>query len=590
MRYIPGGTLKMKLGHPMHWAEAAKLLAPIAHALEYAHQRKMIHRDIKPANVLLTETGYPMLSDFGIAKVLEGSDDAGTLTGTGVGIGTPEYMAPEQGTGKDVDYRADVYSLGVVFYELVTGRKPYIADTPLAVLIKQASEPLPRPKQFVPNLPDSVEKIIFKAMAKKPGDRYQSMGDFALALESLQTGKSTQIKKGETQLSKAKGRLPAWVWVAGGLVLAGIILAAFALTGGTSSLADARSTPASVAPASLSPQSAVAVPTSLISAVTIPPPPATTNRSKIALNNVDRLTQVSLIDAAAHPQSITFSPDGQMLAAGLSDKTVRLWRVADRYLLRTLQSHTENVNSVSFSPDGKLLASASDDNTVRIWQVSDGALLFILQGHTSDVNSVAFSPDGKLLASGGADSTIRLWRPTDGAFLREIQGSILRQGRTPWITALAFSPDGQTLSAGFNDWAIRLWRIPDGSLVREMKAHGGDVNSIAFVADGQTIFSASNDQTLIAWRVSDGSALYTVTGHANHVSGVVVSPNRDIFVSSSWDKTIRLWQVSDGKPLRRIEVSTVSSVSVDCVAFSPAGDLIAAGSDDGSIRFFGIQP
>ena len=100
MRYIPGGTLKEKLGKPMHWTTAAKLLVPIAHALDHAHQQKMIHRDVKPANILLTQNGQPMLSDFGIAKVLEASDETGTLTGTGVGIGTPEYMAPEQGLGR----------------------------------------------------------------------------------------------------------------------------------------------------------------------------------------------------------------------------------------------------------------------------------------------------------------------------------------------------------------------------------------------------------------------------------------------------------------------------------------------------------
>jgi serine/threonine protein kinase len=148
----------------------------------------MIHRDVKPANILLTESGQPMLSDFGIAKVLETTDETGTLTGTGVGIGTPEYMAPEQGLGRGVDHRADIYSLGVVFYELVTGRKPYTADTPMAILLKQASEPLPRPKQFVRDLPEGVEKILFKALAKDPKDRFQSMGDFAVALEKLTGG------------------------------------------------------------------------------------------------------------------------------------------------------------------------------------------------------------------------------------------------------------------------------------------------------------------------------------------------------------------------------------------------------------------
>jgi serine/threonine protein kinase len=155
---------------------------PIAHALEYAPQRNFVHRDVKPANILLTETSEPMLSDFGIAKILE--TDEATLTGSGVGIGTPEYMSPEQSMGRGVDQRTDIYALGMVFYELVNGRKAYTADTHAAVLIKQVTEPLPRPKTFVPDLRDEVELAIFKALAKNPEDRYLNMGEFANAKDA----------------------------------------------------------------------------------------------------------------------------------------------------------------------------------------------------------------------------------------------------------------------------------------------------------------------------------------------------------------------------------------------------------------------
>jgi formylglycine-generating enzyme required for sulfatase activity/tRNA A-37 threonylcarbamoyl transferase component Bud32 len=188
MPYLPGGTLKARLGKPMQWQEAAAILIPISRALAYAHKQDIIHRDVKPANILITDEGEPMLSDFGVAKLLD-ADETMELTGTGVGIGTPEYMAPEQGNSKSIDHRADIYSLGVVFYEMVTGRKPYTADTPLAILIKRASEPLPRPKQFVAEIPQGVENVLFKALAKEPNDRYQNMGDFTLALEGLVTGK-----------------------------------------------------------------------------------------------------------------------------------------------------------------------------------------------------------------------------------------------------------------------------------------------------------------------------------------------------------------------------------------------------------------
>jgi len=183
MEFIEGGTLKSQMGTPHAVHYAANLLAPVAQALEFAHKQNIIHRDVKPANILIRKSGQPMLSDFGIAKVLEVNEPA--LTQLGVGIGTPEYMAPEQGQGAAVDHRADVYSLGVVFYEMVTGRKPFRADTPMAVVWKQATEPLPDPRLYVPTLPANVVAVLQKALQKRPDDRYQDMGQFAAALQKL---------------------------------------------------------------------------------------------------------------------------------------------------------------------------------------------------------------------------------------------------------------------------------------------------------------------------------------------------------------------------------------------------------------------
>ncbi len=184
MEYLAGGTLKPLTGKPMYYAEAARLVIPIARALDYAHHQRIVHRDVKPTNILMTATGDPMLSDFGIAKLLYIGEGM-TLTGPGTSVGTPEYTAPEQSTGKIVDYRADIYSLGVVFYELVTGQKPFTADTPVAVMVKHVLEIPPQPKSFISDLPDEVEEVIAKAMAKDPEERYQNMKAFVADLEKL---------------------------------------------------------------------------------------------------------------------------------------------------------------------------------------------------------------------------------------------------------------------------------------------------------------------------------------------------------------------------------------------------------------------
>jgi serine/threonine protein kinase len=184
MEYLPGGVFKTgsAASKPLGWQDAARLLLPIAEALDYAHSQNVIHRDVKPSNILLTGRGQPMLSDFGIAKILEDEETQG-LTASGTGVGTPEYMAPEQWTGKTCP-QSDLYSLGVVFYELVAGRKPYTADTPAGLMLKQLNDPLPPPRQFAPDLPEGVEKVLLRALAKKPDDRYASMKEFSAALEA----------------------------------------------------------------------------------------------------------------------------------------------------------------------------------------------------------------------------------------------------------------------------------------------------------------------------------------------------------------------------------------------------------------------
>ena len=219
MGYIPGGTLKERMkGKPIPWQEAAQFLAPIARALDYAHSEGIVHRDIKPSNILITKEDQPMLTDFGIARILE-TEETLDLTGTGMGVGTPDYMAPEQGLGQKVDHRADVYALGIVLYEMVTGRKPFQADTPMAVVVKQIHDPLPRPTEFAPDLPDAIEHVLLKALAKKPEDRYQKMGAFATALENPGTKERRRWKNPFATRSMVK----TWRWLFGLFLFAGIV-------------------------------------------------------------------------------------------------------------------------------------------------------------------------------------------------------------------------------------------------------------------------------------------------------------------------------------------------------------------------------
>jgi serine/threonine-protein kinase len=179
-KYVESGTLRsMMTGGPLDLGLAVDIITQVGLALGYAHRRGVIHRDIKPSNILIAEGRWALLTDFGLAKILGGGKQ---LTRSGIGMGTPDYMSPEQAQGLPGDGRADLYALGVTLYEMLTGRVPFEADSSMGVVVKHITMPPPPPRQFIPDMPEAVEKVILTAMEKDPAKRYQSAEAMIAAL------------------------------------------------------------------------------------------------------------------------------------------------------------------------------------------------------------------------------------------------------------------------------------------------------------------------------------------------------------------------------------------------------------------------
>jgi WD40 repeat protein/tetratricopeptide (TPR) repeat protein len=639
------GTLEQKLdGTPLSPDEAAALVDALARATHAAHEKGVVHRDLKPANILLVSGGVvsgewsdatrhlpltthqPKITDFGLAKMFDAAMPRTGATATGAIMGTPSYMAPEQAGGKggEIGPATDVYALGAILYECLTGRPPFRAATMLDTLMQVVNDDPVSPRALNPRVPRDLETICLKCLKKEPLRRYASARELADDLRRFRSGEpivARPVGPCERGLRWARRRPAAAALIAVSALAAAalVVLALYYNARLQVMIADvaAKQTAADEANAEARHRqedadraNALAVEhlardglrqlnrgdwseALLLFAEAVRIGPADPRRQELnriragtVLRSFPRLVQV--FEHPAGLRQAAVSQDGRHVLLGGDDQTARIWDTVTGEPVTGPLQHEGTVEGIAFSADGRRVLTVATvwdakneewDETkgeARVWEVATGRLVACLKAGAR-VQMATLSHDGRRVVTAGNDpdskeGAAKVWDADSGRLLFKLT-------HKECVRAVAYSPDGKKVVTGSDGGAARVWDAATGQPITKPLMHLGTIYSVVFSPDGRRVLVGGNRQGNVGgqatlWDVATGEQLWTPRPMTSGpIWQVACSPDGKVLLTRSENEAL-LWDVESGQ---RLEAPPLGNRDVvpQGEYVSPSGERVA---------------